>query len=230
MPNIINEVVVNGNTYGLPGSGTLSNLATIESNARAASKAYAVGDHLVLNDVYYVVTAAIAQNDALVIGTNIAVAKAGDEISQLNNDLTNKVGGDITSYTSIENVAYDGTNKKLMLKVAGADTPIPFSSGGAKLVGTYSENQTIDVSSYNATSANQFIIVPTEGTCYSGWVNPPANLLFRAIGTFQAGSLSLSGNTLTVTGPRVKSTEQGNNGSGYSYGDAAITYKLYYVG
>lgn len=90
MPNIINEVVVNGNTYGLPGSGTLSNLATIESNASAASKAYAVGDHLVLNDVYYVVTAAIAQNDALLVGTNISVAKAGDEISQLNNDLLTK--------------------------------------------------------------------------------------------------------------------------------------------
>lgn len=87
MPNIINEVVVNGNTYGLPGSGTLSNLATIESNASAASKAYAIGDHLVLNDVYYVVTAAIAHNDALLVGTNISVAKAGDEISQLNNDL-----------------------------------------------------------------------------------------------------------------------------------------------
>lgn len=88
MPNIINEVVVNGNTYGLPGSGTLSNLATIESDASAASKAYAVGDHLVLNDVYYAVTAAIAQNDALLVGTNISVAKAGDEIKQINNDLS----------------------------------------------------------------------------------------------------------------------------------------------
>lgn len=101
MPNIINEVVVNGNTYGLPGSGTLSNLATIESNASAASKAYAVGDHLVLNDVYYAVTAAIAQNDALLVGTNISVAKAGDEIKQLNNDLT-----DYSVNTPLRNVTY----------------------------------------------------------------------------------------------------------------------------
>ena len=39
-----------------------------------------------------------------------------------------KVGGQITNYTSVENLAYDSTNKKLMLKVEGADTPFPFSS------------------------------------------------------------------------------------------------------
>ena len=50
-------------------------------------------------------------------------------VAQISQHLTEKVGGEISSYTSVENIAYDETNNKLMLKVEGADTPIPFSSG-----------------------------------------------------------------------------------------------------
>ena len=46
----------------------------------------------------------------------------------LNSYLSVKVGGQITNYSSVENLAYDETNKKLMLKVEGADTPIPFNN------------------------------------------------------------------------------------------------------
>lgn len=55
-----------------------------------------------------------------------------DSINEINENLTSKVDGKIASgsYTDIEGISYDETNKKLMLKVAGADTPIPFSGGG----------------------------------------------------------------------------------------------------
>lgn len=60
-----------------------SNIAPVETDASSASKAYAVGEQLILNDVLYDVTASISISDALVVGTNIAVA----------NDLSTQIGG-----------------------------------------------------------------------------------------------------------------------------------------
>lgn len=65
-----------------------SNFAPIESDATSSANAYSVGDHLVLNNVYYEVISAIAVNDALTVGTNIQQANIGDEITQLNTELT----------------------------------------------------------------------------------------------------------------------------------------------
>ena len=53
---------------------TQANIAPVETDATSASKAYSVGAQLILNDVLYDVTAPIAQNDALTVGTNIAAA------------------------------------------------------------------------------------------------------------------------------------------------------------
>lgn len=72
-----------------------SNIAPVESDASSASKAYAVGQQLVLNDILYKVTAAISAEDALVVGTNISAA----------DDLTTQIGnanariGAVTSQT-----------------------------------------------------------------------------------------------------------------------------------
>ena len=53
----------------------------------------------------------------------------------LNSDLGAKVAGFTSgSYTKVTGLAYDSTNKKLGLKVNGADTVIPFSSGTASYV------------------------------------------------------------------------------------------------
>ena len=55
--------------------GSFSDLiAHIETDATSASKAYAVGDQLILNNQLYEVTAAIALGDPLTVGTNIALA------------------------------------------------------------------------------------------------------------------------------------------------------------
>jgi len=51
-------------------------------------------------------------------------------VNQLNSDLTAKVAGFTSgSYTKVTGLAYDSTNKKLGLKVNGADTVIPFRNG-----------------------------------------------------------------------------------------------------
>lgn len=57
-------------------SRILGDFAEIESSA-TASKAYAVGDYLVLNGYFYKVTASIAIDDELVEGTNIEKTTVG---------------------------------------------------------------------------------------------------------------------------------------------------------
>lgn len=65
-----------------------SNIATIESTA-FASKAYVEGEFLTYNGQLYEVIAAIALGEALVIGTNIEATSVGEELTALNNGLTN---------------------------------------------------------------------------------------------------------------------------------------------
>lgn len=50
------------------------NIAPVETDATKASKAYSIGDQLILNRVLYDVTANIAKDDALTVGTNIVAA------------------------------------------------------------------------------------------------------------------------------------------------------------
>ena len=86
MARNIDGLVLNGQSYDFTVTDT--NLADIETDAGAASKAYAVGEHLILDGVYYVVTAPIAENDGLVVGTNINVATVGAEITGLRNSFS----------------------------------------------------------------------------------------------------------------------------------------------
>lgn len=77
-----------------------SNLAPVEANPSSASKAYAVGQQLVLNDILYNVTAAISAEDALVIGTNIS---ASDDLTTQIGNATARIGA-VTSQTLAANV------------------------------------------------------------------------------------------------------------------------------
>ena len=86
MARNIDGLVLNGQSYNFTVTDT--NLADIETDAGAASKAYAVGEHLILDGQYYVVTAPIAENDGLVVGTNIDVATVGTEITGLRNSFS----------------------------------------------------------------------------------------------------------------------------------------------
>lgn len=77
-----------------------SNLAPVEADASSASKAYAVGQQLVLNDILYNVTAAISAEDALVVGTNIA---ASDDLTTQIQNANSRIGA-VTSQTLAANV------------------------------------------------------------------------------------------------------------------------------
>lgn len=68
--------VTNGANIGV------ANLGYIQTS-NVAQKAFSVGEHLVLNDQYCVVTQAIAQGAIIAIGTNVDEAVVGDEIENL---------------------------------------------------------------------------------------------------------------------------------------------------
>lgn len=75
-----------------------SNLATIETST-TASKAYAVGDYLVMNGILYKVTAAIASGGTITVDTNVTVAAAGDDIAAIAAKIGNTTMG--TTATTI---------------------------------------------------------------------------------------------------------------------------------
>ena len=60
--------------------------ASIEMG-ETASKEYSVGDFLVKNGILYKVTKAISKDDALTVGTNIAMTTVGGELSSINERL-----------------------------------------------------------------------------------------------------------------------------------------------
>ena len=120
-----------------------------------------------------------------------------------------------------------------MLKVAGADTLVPFSSMGAKLIGTYSATTNVNVSNLGATNVNQFVITtPQSNTYYHPNV---ANGDRSMIITVTAGSLSLSNGTLTVRPATVTAaayTKWGSDWYNIGWGSASDTLpvSVYYVG
>lgn len=88
-----------------------SNIAPVETDASSASKAYAVGKQLILNDIMYDVTAAISSGDALVVGTNISAAD--DLTTQIEN--ANARIGAVTSQT----LAADETSVSFSVPTSG---------------------------------------------------------------------------------------------------------------
>jgi len=77
-------------TYAKASAGGVGSLATIE--ASPATSNHSLGSFLVYNGTLYKVTRAIAAGESLVVGTNIASASVGAELTSLNNDLTTKSG------------------------------------------------------------------------------------------------------------------------------------------
>lgn len=72
----------------LSAKANASTLATVETGT-SASQAYSAGDYLVYNGVLYEVTTAISSGQTLTPGTNISATTVGDELTSLNNGLTN---------------------------------------------------------------------------------------------------------------------------------------------
>ena len=60
-----------------------ANIATVEEST-TASKAYAAKDYLILNGVFYRVTASIAQGGTITVGTNVVQTTISAELTALN--------------------------------------------------------------------------------------------------------------------------------------------------
>lgn len=169
---------------------------------------------------------------ALSLTSNNAVANS--VVTQnLNQKVTKFSGTDSgNTYVPVDQLAYDETNKKLGLKVNGADTVIPFSGGGgAKLVGTKYSNGTFDVSAYGATSASQFIAVCSSSSSASGQVHALQACYVTCYAYYTPPSLSLSGNTLNVTCGKVRAYSPGISGQAGGFDQTSnLTTKIYFVG
>lgn len=63
-----------------------------------ASKAYAVGEYLMLDSKLYRVTAAISQNDTIAVGTNVVATTVGSEFNAVEDRLHNVLG----NYAEVE--------------------------------------------------------------------------------------------------------------------------------
>lgn len=68
------------------GSVKAGSIATVEKSPAVAN--HSIGEFILYGGDLYEVTAAIAAGETLVVGTNIAAASIGDELSALNNGLT----------------------------------------------------------------------------------------------------------------------------------------------
>ena len=72
-------------------------------NEEVASRTYNPGEYIVRNGVYYRVTNTIAVGTSFVIGSNIDTTDVGNEITEINSNLSHNLFGtaiDISSYTS----------------------------------------------------------------------------------------------------------------------------------
>lgn len=63
--------------------------ANNEGAAATSTRAYAIGDYFIYNDVLYKATAAIAVGDTIVPNTNCEATNVDTELTQVNNDLGN---------------------------------------------------------------------------------------------------------------------------------------------
>ena len=149
----------------------------------------------------------------------------GVDIETINANLSDNLGGTSDTFK----FATDGDgNYGYVKKVEGADTFFPFSKG-AQLVGNYTGNASIDVTSYRPKSADEFYIVPTAnksiGGSFSTWNYGGTIIVY---GAFSVGSKVLNGNTLTITAPTLYASGSLPNIDSWS-GSAVIPYSVYFI-
>ena len=141
-----------------------------------------------------------------------------------NSSLSEKVSGFTSdTYEAVTGLAYDATNKKLGLKV-GADTVIPFKSGGG-LTKIYSgiikSAMTLDVSEYKKTETNGFIAV---GDTYSG-ISPawsPTNPVIDFVPAYC--NWDVDNGILTVNGAYARGRDAGKWGEQVAYANTTVYY------
>ena len=163
----------------------------------------------------------------------------GNTVSSALLTLNNNIGS-ITNQLKANNhdIYMDYKNGKYGYNTSssrGADTFHPFNS--ISLVGQYSSDTTINVSSYYASSANEFLLVPiTSGntSVASSTADTPEYTTWGLSLGFTQGTLSLSGNNLSIILPKVTGisglTQASHHYANTLAGDKSVPCNLYYVG
>ena len=91
-------------------NGSNANLADVEPT-QIATQSYTVGEHLIYNENYYVATQSISIGDTLVEGTNIEKRKVGDEIEDIEGDLTTKQNASDNSLNTTDKTVVGAINE-----------------------------------------------------------------------------------------------------------------------
>lgn len=155
-----------------------------------------------------------------------------------NESLSGKVDGFTDGdYAAVTGLAYDTTNKKLGLKV-GADTVIPFSKGGGKLVKigsislpdwSGSNSTTIDctrLDSWESMTNDSFAVVLTSSSIHS-WSTRDVKI-DRSGGINAAKSYNASIGKLTVSCSGTQ-THTYHGGGAHSYTTTNGSFDIYAV-
>lgn len=148
-----------------------------------------------------------------------------DGISELNSGLGNKTskysgtsGG--ATYVTVDSIGYDSTNKKLGLKVNGADTVIPFSSHSSATLLATSNFDSFNKSGYThliirCTSGSDTIVENVTGAAFIIGKNNGA-----PYGELRCGSVTAQGISFASSGGILTS-------AGGTYGNYAIPSAVY---
>ena len=152
--------------------------ASIESGA-FASKAYNAGDFLVKDGILYKVTNAIAEGDALTVGTNIALDTVASELSEIKSNLPNGLTVDILADANSFNLTdLDLTQYKLLVAThyetgggSTGTTTVPMSlaiarktvsfewNGGGRAVIKIPSSTSMSMASIHQNKANRVVVM-----------------------------------------------------------------------
>ena len=147
------------------GLGANSNLATLEDTT-TATHPYVKGDYVVVEGALYLVLSAIAIGDTFTVGINIRQVTVGEELTQIQTDLTgNYLGNAIPFRFGIDSNGDYGYIK------AGADTVTPFRTNHT---GTYTATErgaALDMGQYHTYRYVNTNGVPNNNTQVANFAN-----------------------------------------------------------
>ena len=147
---------------------------------------------------------------------------------------------DLTANSTPFRFGYDSTLGAYgyILNEGGADTVIPFKTGGggATLIGSYTGNQTIDVSSYlqSGDTADNFIVeLISSNTASNSRTNsdrPGTNWVLNVRSSGTTIVKTLNGNNLEITGASINASSWLTSWGSTLTATANVNYNIYYIG
>lgn len=229
--NEINQVVVNGNTYTLVAQDV--NLATVEMDASSASKSYAVGDHLVVDNTYCEVIDAISAGDALVIGSNIKSNKVGDEIKK-NSERVAGLGyknGLCSNALLVTRTDFDASNNRCDYVLSGSTSNLPSDClvGIREVIPMDNEGSTgrviVRISGLDSNSNPAMWINVLNTSAWTGWKKVGGGMKVLKYGIISGTQTISLGTTLD---PSKYMVNLNVNGYTYKAADGAVSWAYGY--